>query len=61
MTKLKLEFAVLSDQIAKVTEAILRTAEPGNSAGGEMFVFDLDQALITGAGETPEIVLRRAA
>jgi nitrogen regulatory protein PII len=61
VTNLKLEFAVSSDRVEQVTEAIVGVARPGKSVGSEIFVLDLDQALSTAAAEPPAIVPRRAA
>jgi nitrogen regulatory protein P-II 2 len=58
---LKLEVAVLSDQVEKVTEAIIQTARTGEIGDGKIFVSDLDYALRIRTGETDGAAPRRAA
>jgi nitrogen regulatory protein P-II 2 len=58
---LKLEVAVLSDQVEKVTEAIIRTARTGEIGDGKIFVSDLDHAVRIRTGESDEMPPRRAA
>jgi nitrogen regulatory protein P-II 2 len=58
---LKLEAAVLSDQVEKVIEAIIRTARTGEVGDGKIFVSDLDHAVRIDTGETDEMPSRIAA
>lgn len=43
----KLELAVSSDQVEKVTEAIIRAAKTGEIGDGKIFMSDLDQACVS--------------
>ena len=49
--KVKLEVAVSSDQVDKVTEAIVGAAKTGEIGDGKVFVFGLDQAIRIRTGE----------
>jgi len=42
---LKLEVAASSDQVEKVTEAIMRAARAGEIGDGKIFVCELDHAV----------------
>lgn len=58
---LKIETAVPSDQIEKVTRAIADVARTGQIGGGEILVFDLEHAQRIGVGEVNEKEPRQAA
>jgi nitrogen regulatory protein P-II 2 len=58
---LRLEVAVSSAQVEKVTEAIIRAARTGEIGDGKVFVADLDQAVRIRTGETDKFPPRRAA
>jgi nitrogen regulatory protein P-II 2 len=58
---LKLEAVVSSNQVEKVTEAIIRAANTGKSGDGEIVVFDLDHEVSIGTGKTDEMAPRWAA
>jgi nitrogen regulatory protein P-II 2 len=49
--KVKIEVAVSSDQVDKVTEAIVGAAKTGEIGDGKVFVFGLDQAIRIRTGE----------
>jgi len=58
---LKIETAVPSDQIEKVTTAIADAARTGQIGGGEIFVFDLELGQRIGVGQVNEKQPRHAA
>jgi nitrogen regulatory protein P-II 2 len=58
---LKLEVAVSSDQVEKVTEAIIRAAKTGEIGDGRIFVLDLDRAVRISTGATDEMIFGKAA
>jgi|ERR1700722_123604 nitrogen regulatory protein P-II 2 len=58
---LKLEVALQSDQVEKVTEAILQAARTGHSGDGKIFVSDLDYSVRIPTGETDAMPPRKAA
>lgn len=49
--KVKIEVAVSSDQVDKVTEAIVGAAKTGEIGDGKVFVFSLDHAIRIRTGE----------
>jgi nitrogen regulatory protein P-II 2 len=49
--KLKIEVAVTSDQVDRVTEAIAGAAKTGQIGDGKVFVFGLDHAIRIRTGE----------
>lgn len=49
--KVRIEVAVSSDQVDKVTEAIVGAAKTGEIGDGKVFVFGLDQAIRIRTGE----------
>ena len=55
--KVKIEVAVSSDQVDKVTEAIVGAAKTGEIGDGKVFVFGLDQAIRIRTGEVGESAL----
>ena len=57
LPKLKIEVAVPSDQVDKVTEAIIGAAKTGEIGDGKIFVFGLDHAVRIRTGETDETAL----
>jgi nitrogen regulatory protein P-II 2 len=57
LPKLKLEIAIPSDQVDKVTEAIIGAAKTGEIGDGKIFVFDLEHAVRIRTGETDETAL----
>jgi nitrogen regulatory protein P-II 2 len=58
---LKLEIAVGSDELDKVTDAIFRAARTGHIGDGKIFVCDLEQAVRIRTGETDALPPRRVA
>ena len=50
--KVKLEVAVQDDQVRKVIDTILRTAQTGQIGDGKIFVTRLDEAVRIRTGET---------
>jgi nitrogen regulatory protein P-II 2 len=58
---LKLEIAVSSDQVDKVTEAIVQAAKTGENGDGRIFVYDLDHTVRIRTGEIDEMPPRKAA
>jgi nitrogen regulatory protein P-II 2 len=58
---IKLEVAVSSDQVEKVTEAIIRAAKTGEIGDGRIFVLDLDCAVRISTGATDEMIFGKAA
>jgi nitrogen regulatory protein PII len=58
---LKLEVAVPSDQVEKITEAIFQAARTGRSGDGKIFVSDLDYSVRIRTGKIDEMPPRRAA
>jgi len=57
---IKLEVAVSSDQVEKVTEAIIRAATTGEIGDGRIFVLDLDRAVRISTGATDEMTFGKA-
>jgi nitrogen regulatory protein P-II 2 len=57
LPKLKIEVAVPSDQVDKVTEAIIGAAKTGEIGDGKIFVFGLEHAVRIRTGETDETAL----
>jgi len=55
--KVRIEVAVSSDQVDKVTEAIVGAAKTGEIGDGKVFVFGLDQAIRIRTGEVGENAL----
>src|SRR3982750_1071252 len=51
LPKVKLEIAVPTDMAERVVEAISRSANPGKSGDGKIFVLDLEQAMRIRTGE----------
>jgi nitrogen regulatory protein P-II 2 len=58
---LKLEIAVSSDQVDKVTEAIVQAAKTGENGDGRIFVYDLDHTVRIRTEEIDEMPPRKAA
>ncbi|MGO9356509.1 MAG: P-II family nitrogen regulator [Xanthobacteraceae bacterium] len=58
---LKLEIAIASDQVATITEAIIRGARTGESGDGMIFVSALDEVVRVSTGATDQIPPRKAA
>ena len=52
LPKLKIEVAVATNQVDKVTEAITGAAKTGQIGDGKIFVFGLDHAVRIRTGET---------
>jgi nitrogen regulatory protein P-II 2 len=52
LPKLKIEVAVASDQVQRVTDAISNAAKTGQIGDGKIFVFGLDHAVRIRTGET---------
>ncbi len=50
--KVKIEVAVLADQVEAVVEAIMRSAQTGKIGDGKIFVLDLERAVRIRTGET---------
>ena len=57
LPKLKIEVAVASDQVEKVTAAIIGAAKTGEIGDGKIFVMELDHAVRIRTGETDETAL----
>ena len=57
LPKLKIEVAVLSDQVDKVVDTITSTAKTGQIGDGKIFVFGIDQAVRIRTGETDAAAL----
>ena len=57
LPKLKIEVAVASDQVDKVTAAIIGAAKTGEIGDGKIFVMPLDHAVRIRTGETDETAL----
>jgi nitrogen regulatory protein P-II 2 len=57
LPKLKIEVAVASDQLEKVTAAIIGAAKTGQIGDGKIFVMELDHAVRIRTGETDETAL----
>ena len=51
LPKVKLEIAVLDDQVERLVEAIVGAAKTGNIGDGKVFVYDLNQAVRIRTGE----------
>ena len=52
LPKVKIEVAVLADQVDAVVEAITRAAQTGKIGDGKIFVLDLERAVRIRTGET---------
>ena len=52
LPKVKLEIAIDSDQLDRVTEAIMKSARTDKIGDGKIFVYDLEQAIRIRTGET---------
>jgi nitrogen regulatory protein P-II 2 len=57
LPKLKIEVAVASDQVEKVTAAIIGAAKTGQIGDGKIFLMELDHAVRIRTGETDETAL----
>ena len=57
LPKLKIDVAVPSDKVEKVTEAIVGAAKTGEIGDGKIFVFGLEHAVRIRTGETDETAL----
>ncbi len=57
LPKVKIEVAVLSDQVDAVVEAICRAAQTGKIGDGKIFVLDLERAVRIRTGETDNAAL----
>ena len=55
--KLKIEVAVTTDQVEKVTDAIIAAAKTGEIGDGKIFVFGLEHAVRIRTGETDDNAL----
>jgi nitrogen regulatory protein PII len=55
--KVKLEVAVMDNQVPRVIETIARTAKTGSIGDGKIFVRDLSGAVRIRTGETGDIAL----
>lgn len=51
LPKVKLEVAVLDDQVERLVEAIVGAAKTGKIGDGKVFVYDLEQAVRIRTGE----------
>ncbi|MDM7861231.1 P-II family nitrogen regulator [Alteromonas sp. ASW11-36] len=51
LPKVKLEIAVLDDQVERLVEAIVGAAKTGKIGDGKVFVYDLNQAVRIRTGE----------
>lgn len=51
LPKVKLEIAVLDDQVERLVEAIVGAAKTGKIGDGKVFVYDLEQAVRIRTGE----------
>jgi nitrogen regulatory protein P-II 2 len=54
LPKLKIEVAVASDQVEKVTDVIVGSARTGEIGDGKIFVFGLEHAVRIRTGETDD-------
>lgn len=52
LPKLKIEVAVVADQLENVIEAISKSAQTGKIGDGKIFVVDLEQVIRVRTGET---------
>ena len=52
LPKVKLEIAVSTDMVPRITEAVVKAANTAKIGDGKVFVLDLDQALRIRTGET---------
>ena len=52
LPKVKIEVAVLADQVDAVVESITRAAQTGKIGDGKIFVLDLERAVRIRTGET---------
>jgi nitrogen regulatory protein P-II 2 len=57
LPKLKIEVAVATDEVEKVTAAIMSVAKTGAIGDGKIFVIPLDHAVRIRTGETDETAL----
>jgi nitrogen regulatory protein P-II 2 len=57
LPKLKIEVAVASAQVEKVTAAIIGAAKTGEIGDGKIFLMELDHAVRIRTGETDETAL----
>jgi nitrogen regulatory protein P-II 2 len=57
LPKLKIEVAVVADQVDKVVAAIIGAAKTGEIGDGKIFVMPLDHAVRIRTGETDETAL----
>jgi len=57
LPKLKLEIAVASDQVERVTEAIMQAAATGKIGDGKIFVSELERVIRIRTGEVDEDAL----
>jgi nitrogen regulatory protein P-II 2 len=55
--KLKIEVAVASDQVERVTEVLVEAARTGEIGDGKVFVFGLDHAIRIRTGEVGQDAL----
>ncbi len=51
LPKVKLEIAILDDQVERLVEAIVGAAKTGKIGDGKVFVYDLEQAVRIRTGE----------
>jgi len=52
LPKVKLEIAVMDDQVERLAEAIVNAAKTGKIGDGKVFVYDLEQAIRIRTGES---------
>lgn len=52
LPKVKLEIATQADNVDRVIDAIMQTAQTGKIGDGKIFVYDLEQAIRIRTGET---------
>jgi nitrogen regulatory protein P-II 2 len=57
LPKLKIEVAIASDQVDRVTGAIIAAAKTGQIGDGKIFVFELEHAVRIRTGETDAAAL----
>jgi len=57
LPKVKLEIAVLDDQVERLVEAIVGSAKTGKIGDGKVFVYDLAQAVRIRTGEADDDAL----
>lgn len=57
LPKVKLEIAVLDDQVDRLVEAIVASAKTGKIGDGKVFVYDLVQAVRIRTGEADDDAL----